>query len=630
MCGICGFISKDIADNLPVVRNMAMAMQHRGPDDLGVSADKLTNGQVLLGHARLSILDLSSLGHQPMKYGSLVIVFNGEIYNFLEIRESLKALGHRFESNTDTEVILHAYSEWGRDCVQRFVGMFAFAILDREKNELALCRDRAGVKPLYYFTRDGQFLFASDLSALHAHPDFCCDIDLSSLGLYFRYRYILGPQTIFKDCFKLPAGHWLVLNLSNNIFTINQYWDVSSHYQCLADITFDEAQVELEAILKSAFAYRMVSDVPVGVFLSGGYDSSTVAALLQHDRTEKIKTFTIGFKDADFNEAEYANEIARHLGTEHTELYCQPSDALKIIPELPEIYSEPFADSSSIPTILVSRMARQQVKVALSADGGDETFAGYRRHFTAAKYLKRLSLFPASFRRAVFSRVAEMLPNKIQNDNLQRKLDFVRKFGGAEGEQLAVLLLKNMCATASDVELSQLFQQEYAPPQTNFDCSQPLGRDPLTALLSVHYKTYLVDDIMTKVDRATMSVSLEGREPLLDHRIIEFVATLPIEFKYDGRVSKKIFREITHKYVPAHLLDRPKSGFAIPLSKWLRKELSPLVKESVSPEILVRQGLFDKEYVMDKVHRFNQGDNYHAAFVWRMLMFQMWHKHWVS
>ena len=391
MCGIAGFVDFKKLTNESVLRNMTDALVHRGPDDAGYEIYDLDRVAVGFGQRRLSILDLSSSGHQPMHFGNYTVNYNGEIYNFREVRQQLEQHGYSFSSESDTEVILKAYDKWGINMVDHFNGMFAIALLDRKLQRLYLVRDRAGVKPLHIYSKDNLILFASELKAFHHHPQFQKEIDVNSLALYLQYSYIPAPYSIFEHTQKLLPGHWLSIDLQSGQHALQSYWEISSFYNSPHLSLSDEVAIrETEERLKKAYNYRMVADVPVGVFLSGGYDSSSVAALLQADRTEKLKTFTIGFQESNFNEAPEAKKIAAFLGTDHTEWYVSAKDAAAVLPQLPEIYDEPFADNSCVPTVLVSQLASKHVKVALSADGGDEIFGGYNKFLQAQRYTRAI------------------------------------------------------------------------------------------------------------------------------------------------------------------------------------------------------------------------------------------------
>ncbi len=621
MCGIAGYINHTVSESIG--RQMAVAMLHRGPDCQ--DARVYTEQNCCLAHARLSIIDLSSAANQPMEFNQLSIVFNGEVYNYQDIRKELTDLGHQFRLNSDTEVILHAYQEWGAKCVDRFIGMFAFAILDREQDELLLFRDRAGVKPLYYYSDDKSFIFGSELKALKANPLFHTALEQRSVGLYFKYGYVPSPYSIYQQTSKLMPGHYLRYDLKKNNYQIHKYWDVLDYYRKpKLSISYEEAKEELTKTLKSAFNYRMVADVPVGVFLSGGYDSTVVTALLQKDRTEKLKTFTIGFP-VGTNEAPVARNIAELLGTDHTEYICTQKDCKDIIPELPFYYDEPFADNSAVPTMLVSRIARQKVKVSLSADAGDETFAGYNRYAGVAgvqNVLKALRGFRSPFGASVIDGI-----NKLTNP-----YSFYRE----KGEYLAEVLRTDPDYRSAVVteggSYSVLMKSVLNSilKDGNIDFSYRLSEkefhDPISVAQAIDYISYMADDILVKVDRAAMSSSLEGREPLLDHRIIEFAATLPTEYKYKDGVKKRILKDIAYNYVPKEILDRPKTGFMMPVDGWLRGDLRYLLEENINEKVLDKE-LFNVEKIMklkelyleDKLHHENK-------VIWRLLMFQMWYR----
>lgn len=635
MCGITGFADYQNSSSETILLAMVNTLYHRGPDDGGHVLWQENDYQVGFAHKRLSIIDLSPFGKQPMSYNQFTIVFNGEIYNYLEIRKELESFGHQFKSHSDTEVILHAISEWGIGAVDKFIGMFAFAVYDKKKRELNLFRDRAGVKPLYYYSKPGGlFLFASELKSFHQHPAFQKEIDKDALALYFQYGYIPVPHCIFRDTYKLRQGHYLHFDLETRQLKEICYWDVFDFYnKPTLNISFDEAKQETKSLLKSSFNYRMISDVPVGVFLSGGYDSTAVAALLQEERTEKLRTFTIGFKNAAYDEAPSAKKVAQYLGTDHTEYYCTEKDAREIVPELPEIYDEPFADSSAIPTILVSRLAKQEVSVALSADGGDELFAGYTKYINALRNYRTLRFIPAFLQSAAGNAMKYTAPlfspfaNKI--NRFVHKYQTVRKL--MQKGNHPVLVMKYMSQRFDDEELSKLFLRKVGEIPTYFDTYDMLESDDLLAMLqAVDYKTYLMDDILTKVDRATMSVSLEGREPFLDHRIIEFVAQLPSDFKLKNGQSKYLLKEIVHDYVPKEMMERPKQGFAVPVIDWFRRDLRPLLLDHISKDTLSRDDIFNVDYVISKRDGYLEGSNDHWEFIWFMMVFRMWFNKWIK
>lgn len=628
MCGITGFIDTRGKSTDNHLRRMVASFKHRGPDDDGQLFESHNNSQIGLGHVRLSIIDLSACGHQPMHFKKLSIVFNGEIYNFKEIKQELVELGHQFVSEADTEVVLHAFDQWGKACVSKFIGMFAFSIYDREQNKLILCRDRAGVKPLYYYWNKGTFLFGSELKTFHEHPAFEKQIDLDSLGLYFRYGYVPSPYCIFKNCFKLDPGHWLIFDLKQNTFKLEKYWALLDTYKRpKLSISYPDAVDSLEQLLISACNYRMVADVPVGVFLSGGYDSTAVASILQCNRSEKIKTFTIGFEDAKYNEAPYAKDISNYLGTDHTEYYCKDKEAKEIIPNLTFYYDEPFADSSAIPTTLVSQLAKKKVSVALSADAGDEVFFGYQKDYRIAHLYKILSIVPKSFRNRLFGilkttcHIGADLSSKLKNLSVL--------FGELrESTDLLNPLMKGFGYFTRPNFLKQSLSCIPLNAKCSFDLSLDLHH--IDYILAIDYLTCLSDDMLVKVDRATMSCSLEGREPLLDHRLAEFASQLPTNYKFDGKIMKKILKDVVYKYVPKNMMDRPKSGFGIPIFDWLRDDLSFYLEEYCNPEKLKASPYFNEPVVTKAIEQFKEGSFMQRTFIWQLLVFQMWNERWMK
>lgn len=634
MCGISGFIDFDKRTERQVLEKMNRALAHRGPDGEGYGLFDHSHATVGLGHRRLSIIDLTEGGKQPKTFGQLHITFNGEIYNYAEIKKELEQKGHRFNSHSDSEVILHAFAEWGHSALQKFIGMFAFVMYDEARGKIFACRDRAGVKPLFYYWKNGLFLFGSELKAVLQHPEFVKEIDTNAAAAFMQYGYVPTPHCIFKNTFKLKPGYFLELDLAGRTLQTEQYWNVYDAYnKPILDISLPEAITETEKILTNAFQYRMVSDVPVGVFLSGGYDSSCVTALLQKDNTEKIKTFTIGVPDAGLNEAPYAKDIAAYLGTDHTEYYCTQKEALEIVPQLPHFYDEPFADSSAIPTSLVSRIAREKVTVALSADAGDEIFAGYNRYDYMIRYGNKLQNIPAVLRKSAAA-VMEMVPaNNIPL--LNKKYLFHSRY-----EKLKTFLknpsekniLKNITRQMSDDSVSTLFKKPVNELYSAFDSEElnAANYSKLSYMMAIDYQTYLLDDILQKVDRATMSVSLEGREPFLDQRIIEWAAQLPLEFKYNKGNKKFLLKEIVHKYLPREMMDRPKMGFGIPIADWLQNDLKSFVDQYFDEGFIRKQDIFDVEEVKRIKKSFYQGKVERAEKIWFLLMFQMWYDKWMN
>lgn len=609
-------------------------MAHRGPDGEGYGMYDADKAQVGLGHRRLSIIDLTAGGSQPQTFGSLHITFNGEIYNYAGIKKQLEEKGHSFKSHSDTEVILHAYAEWGSAALQQFIGMFAFVIYDEAKQQLFACRDRAGVKPFFYYQQDGLFLFGSELKALLQHPGFEKQINTDAVAAFMQFGYVPTPHCIFNNAHKLKPGHFLVYDIPTNKLETTQYWNVYDAYnKPILNISLPEAIEETEKLLTSAFQYRMVSDVPVGVFLSGGYDSSCVTAILQKNNTEKIKTFTIGVPDAGLNEAPFAKEIAAHLGTDHTEYYCTEKEALEIVPDLPFFYDEPFADSSAIPTTLVSRIAREKVTVALSADAGDEIFAGYNRYDFMVKYGTSIQKVPGFVRKSAAAMMDLVPADKIPV--LNKKYLFPSRYEKVKSllkEPSAKNVLMSMTQQMNAKDLAELFKDSIEQMPTYFD-SKDLKKDNysvLSYMMAVDYQTYLLDDILQKVDRAGMSVSLEGREPFLDQRIIEWAAQLPLEYKYNKGNKKFILKEIVHRYIPAAMMDRPKMGFGIPISAWLQKDLKPYVDRYFDEAFVARQNIFNNDVLQRIKISFYHGKIERAEKIWYILMFQMWYDKWMN
>lgn len=632
MCGFTGFCDYRKKSDDSVLSPMLDVLEHRGPDASGQEVHEFNTATVGLGHRRLSILDLSEEGAQPMSHENYSIVYNGEVYNFEEIRDELKALNYTFHSNSDTEVILKAYHTWGIKALQKFNGMFAMAILDHNKEVLTLIRDRVGVKPLYWYFKDGLFLFSSELKSFHQHQEFEKLIDKDTLALYLQYGYVLQPHCIFQSTQQLESGHYLTLDLKTQEVDIQEYWSVVPFYEKPKLVLSDEEAIsQTEDILQKSFNYRMVSDVPVGTFLSGGYDSSLVTAILQANRDEKINTFTIGFKEDGYDESPHAKAVAKHLGTNHTEYYCTHQDALDVIPRLVEIYDEPFGDPSSIPTVLVSQVAKEKVSVSLSADGGDEIFAGYSAYDNLTKIQRLNQKIPKSLRHTTAGFLNLMNPNyfpltdKIYNFDIRyAKLTKMLKASSSSE------LLEQSYQHYSQKELVKLLRHE---PKTlkhklNDNAWKNLN-DELSEMLMSDYRTYLPDDIMTKVDRATMSQSLEGREPFLDPQIIEFAAQLPNHMKYRDGEKKWVLKKITHKYIPKEIMQRPKMGFSSPITEWFREELRDYFLKYLNYERLEREGIFNPDEVIHLRDAYLNGKNVSVDRLWFILMFEMWYERWM-
>ena len=637
MCGIVGIRDYKNKIDEGLLKKMRDTMIYRGPDDAGLFLN--SDLSVGFGHRRLSIIDLSQGGHQPMKDGNLIIIFNGEIYNFKEIKEELKLKNYNFSTHSDTEVILKAYREWGIKAVDKFRGIFAFAIWDEKSKKLVLIRDRAGVKPLYYYFDGHLFIFASEIRGIISHPQVKKELNYNALAIFLQFGYIPAPFSIFKNIHKLKPGHYLVLDDKKNIEE-GKYWDILDYYlkkpYKASDYSEKEIEEEMEKRLIDSFRLRMVADVPVGVFLSGGLDSSLVTALLQKGAKIPLKTFTIGFREKGYNEAQYAKEIAHYLKTDHNELYCTPKEALEIVPKLPDIYDEPFADSSAIPTYLVSRFARQQVKVALSADAGDELFCGYNRYRKMNKIFKEVNNFPYFLfvlgnRIANSSFTSKILEKISKASNLKHKINTIGKFIKNKRNLYQMYLILNSYWFSEEIKklILEEISDDYFEKTSFEDFTKTQHLKLMTRLQEVDFKTYLPDDILTKVDRASMANSLEARTPFLDPKIMEFIASLPLNFKYRNGETKYILRKILYKYIPKKLLDRPKHGFGIPIDTWLKKDLKNLLLDYLSPQKINREGIFNADIIEKELKNFLDGGIY-ASRIWNILVFEMWKERWMD
>ena len=612
MCGIIGSISsKDISEDY--IRSSLSSMNHRGPDSNGFKKfTKKRLGHIFLGHTRLSIIDLSNNGSQPMSDSDLNIhvTYNGEIYNFNEIKKELYSKGYSFNSNTDTEVIIYAYKEWGIGCVDKFIGMFAFAIYDESKEKLFIIRDRLGIKPIYYFTKDNEFAFASELKALTKLPNFEKKISIKGLSLFTQYQYIPAPFSIYSNTYKLRPGHYIEVSKTGIID--KKYWDAKNYFNAISNFQSEEEILnELEQLLISSVKYRMVSDVPIGSFLSGGIDSSLVSAIMQNLSSKPIETFSLGFNVSGYDEAKFAKKIANHLGTSHNELYVNPSQALDVIPNLSKFYDEPFADSSAIPTMIVSSLARKKVTVVLSGDGGDELFGGYQRY----KFFSKLLSIPKPFKK-VFSNI---LKKAGKNNFRYQKAGSVLNWDSTLD---AYASLSN--AWYSD-DLNKIINFELFTDQSKSKYFNN-GKSIEEQLMFADINLYMVDDILTKVDRASMSTSLESRVPLLDHRIVEFALQLPLHYKIKSGKSKYILRKILEKYVPNNLYDRPKSGFGIPVKEWLKNNLNDWMRDTLSPQELSKHNYFDNDIIQRMIDDHSKNNYDYHLQLWTILMFQDWYK----
>ncbi|MCB1227813.1 MAG: asparagine synthase (glutamine-hydrolyzing) [Verrucomicrobiales bacterium] len=644
MCGISGFLTSSperSSERLRTdVRRMTDAMVRRGPDDEGAWVDEACG--VALGHRRLSILDLSSAGHQPMcsTSGRFVIVFNGEIYNFKLLRVSLEEKGHAFEGHSDTELMLAAIEEWGiQAATQRFNGMFAFAVWDREERTLTLGRDRLGEKPLYYGQAGDAFVFSSELKTLRGFPGFEAEIDRSALTALLRYNYIPDPWCIYQGLHKLPPGTLLTLRSPTDLASPEPYWSlrqvVTRGTRHPFNGTSREAIDAFDALLQEAVESRMIADVPLGAFLSGGVDSSLIVALMQARGSQPVKTFTIGFHEKEYNEAGYAKAVAAHLGTDHTELYVTGQDALDVIPLLPDLYDEPFSDYSQIPTYLVCKMARQHVTVALSGDAGDELFGGYERYAVGRKLWNSFARLPQPARQVAAALMRSMpasaintlarlagpvLPSRFRHVAVGDKMHKLAEVVAAPGLETLYLNLMSHWKRPEQIVMGG----EDRPTVITDRSDWPEVADFTHRMMHLDMETYLPGDILTKVDRAAMGVSLETRVPLLDPNVIEFAWTLPPALKVQGGQGKWLMKQTLDRYVPRALMDRPKRGFGIPLDAWLRGPLRDWAEDLLSEERLRREGYFHPAPIREKWREHLSGTRNWHFYLWDVLMFQAW------
>jgi len=648
MCGITGYWQQPYASREELVhriQHMANSLAHRGPDDEGIWVDE--NVGVALGHRRLSIVDLSPSGHQPMtsNCGCFVISYNGEVYNFAEIRKELESTGHTFRGHSDTEVILAAIVEWGLEAtVKRSIGMFALALWDRKLRRLSLVRDRIGIKPLYYGWMGSTLLFGSELKALRAHPDFIPEVDRDSLTLLLRHNAIPSPYSIYRGIHKLPPGCILTISshTESNSLPV-PYWSMRQVAEQQVHNPFRGSEAEaaeyLESILSEAVKMRMVADVPLGAFLSGGIDSSIVVALMQAHSQRPVKTFTIGFHEAGYNEAVHARSVATHLGTEHTELYITPVQSQSMIPKIPVMFDEPFSDSSQIPTFLLSQMTRQHVNVSLSGDGGDELFGGYKRYSSAKAIWRTTGWLPRWLIQDMRRSITAFEP-EVYNRWLCWLAPLMDRFGrpGSVGDKLY---------KASEVLQAENFESMYRllvshwktpanlvingcePPTVLTDQSHlALLKDATHKMMYLDTISYLPDDILTKVDRTSMAVSLEARVPLLDHRVVEFSWRLPMSMKVKNGQSKWLLRQVLYKFVPQSIMQRPKMGFGVPLGAWLRGPLQDWAESLLNESRLRQEGFFHPAPIRKKWKEHLLGQYNWQYYLWDVLTFQAWLEEW--
>lgn len=640
MCGIAGVVADPgISIERQRLATMTDVITHRGPDDSGIWISP--EGNVGLGHRRLSIIDLSSLGAQPMlsASGRYAVAFNGEIYNFPDLRRELEAAGFQFRGHSDTEVMLAAFESWGIEAtLQRLTGMFAFGVWDAHEQALWLARDRIGIKPLYYSTSSGQLTFASELRALVVWQGTVPGVSAQGLTDYLRLGYVPGPLSIFESIYKLPPGHYAVYR-HGVLSEAKAYWQLSRVIQQGMRESYADSQNAIDALeekLRIAVASHMIADVPLGAFLSGGVDSSTVVALMQTQSSRPIKTFSIGFHEQGYNEAEHAKAVARHLGTEHTELYVSDADARAIIPQLPDVYDEPFADPSQIPTLLVSQLARHHVTVALSGDGGDELFAGYNRYVFVAQFWQRLKRLPLAVRKlashalstfspaawdAFFQAASPFLPPRFLPALPGQKMHKIASILPARTLLALHSRLIAQWATPQAVLGSQWLNNTLSGEHR---LAQQVDLSAAEQQMAWDAQTYLVDDILTKVDRASMRFGLEARVPLLDHNVVEFAWRIPMSMKLKDGNGKWILRQLLYRHVPKELIDRPKMGFSVPVDEWLRGSLRGWAENYLTEKRLNEEGYLDTRVVRQTWEQHLKGRVNAGGQLWTLLMFQTW------
>lgn len=646
MCGFAGLLtSTDMtrAELMAHASAMTAPIVHRGPDDDGVWVDE--HAGVAFGFRRLAILDLSPHGHQPMHSpsGRFVSLFNGEVYNFKELRRQLEQYGFRFRGGSDTEIVLAAFEQWGiREAVKRFVGMFAIAIWDSATRELSLVRDRLGKKPLFVYSEPGLVTFGSELKALIAGPSFDTTIDRDALASYLRYLYVPAPQCIFGHAMKVPAGH--VLTIRDPRLALprsNPYWslDTVAREGLANPVTGSDAEIvdHLETLLGDAVRCRMQSDVPLGALLSGGIDSSVIVALMQQASTRPVKTYTIGFSEEAFDEAGHAAQVASHLGTDHTALRLTGDDARSLVPRLPDIFDEPLADPSQLPTLLVSQLARRQVTVALSGDGGDELFGGYNRYVYGVQVLQRVNRIPMPLRRCVAAGIGRMPASAWGRIDRAVTALMGDVSAGRVGER--VQKIGNLMASSSEEGMYRsLLSAWQQPDRLVSGCSGARDRNGeildgahpahlLDRMMLADQTTYLADDLLAKLDRASMAISLEVRAPLLDHQVVEYSWRLPRAFKLRGNVGKWILRQILYRRVPRAIVERPKMGFSVPIDRWLRGPLHDWAEALLSKQALTDSGLSPAP-IAAAWHDLQTGRRQTGSALWAVVMFQAWRARW--
>lgn len=622
MCGISGLFDTRQKRSYPeaLIRRINDIQSHRGPDESGIHIEP----GVAFGHRRLSIIDLAT-GQQPLfnEDKSVCVVFNGEIYNFQELVPELEALGHTFHTRSDTEVIVHAWESWGKSCVERFRGMFAFALWDRNQQTLFLARDRMGVKPMFYaLLNDGTFIFGSELKVITEHPEFQRTLDPFAIEEYFTLGYVADPRCIYKNAFKLPPAHILTIKRGESLPKPESYWDVQ--FSLDNPISAQAASGELFERIQESVRLRMISEVPLGAFLSGGVDSSAVVAAMAGISADPVRTCAIGFKDPKFNESAFAQQVADRYHTDH-HLNIVDSDDFDLIDTLAWLYDEPYADSSAIPTYRVCQLARQHVTVALSGDGGDETFGGYRRYRLHMMEERARSALPLSLRRPIFGALGKIYPKA---DWAPRPLRAKTTLQAMAYDSVQAYL--HSISLMREDERSRLYSPGFKQALNGYSTLEVFRRhaeqsgtnDPLALIQYIDYKTWLVGDINTKVDRASMAHSLEVREPLMDHQLVEWLATLPTNLKIQGQEGKWILKKAFEPHLPSDILYRPKMGFSVPLARWLRGPLAERTRQAVLGPTLEATGYFNREALTFMVEKHQNGQRDFSAPLWSLLMFE--------
>jgi asparagine synthase (glutamine-hydrolysing) len=620
VCGITGFCDFRKISDIRVIQEMSDTLKHRGPDAGNAFYQSYTEYNIGLGHRRLSIIDLSEKANQPMEYDNLVIIYNGEVYNFKEIRKELEKVGYAFLSSSDTEVVLKAFHFWGQDALNKFNGMFAFCIFDKKNEQIYLARDRAGVKPLFYYFNGNILLFGSELKSMLANPLFKKELDFDSLGIYLNCGYIPTPHSIFKYTSKLLPGSILIFDIETKKYSIKEYWRIQDFYNQPKNTKSTEDIInEIESVLTDSLRLRLISDVPIGIFLSGGYDSTLLAAILRKKINVDLKAYTMSVADKNLDESVRASEIANHLGLKHQIHTISEKEAQNILLDFPVIYDEPYADTSGIPTIFLSSLIKNDgIKVVLTGDGAEETFAGYDIYYQKPAKLDRLKFLPKAFKKL-------MLLFYSQNKYLCKYpfdyYSFINNYFDL-GEKLSSNFKHPLLSNES------IIKENFFGLFTKIN-NQNTYHDKL---LARDFRTRMLDDFICKIDRGTMSESIEAREPFLDYRLIEFLASIPAAVKCTGKQTKYLLKQLTHKYVPANIMNKPKKGFTIPIDEWFTGDLKFLINEYLDDSIISRKEYINKEYVKSQKGLFFEKKlNYEKKFnLIFLLFFEMWYKKWIS